>query len=120
GRILELVGKARRVDEELLRHAAADHAGPADAIFLGDRHLGAVRGGDARRAHPARARADDEEVDLRRDRNRHSLKPFFCISARKRCSTTSENWLAQSCASLRLSLMAIGSCATIFLPTGVL
>ena len=60
----ELVGKPRGVDEELLRHAAADHAGAADPILLGDHHLGAVTRGDPGRAHAAGAGADDEEVDV--------------------------------------------------------
>ena len=50
------------VDEQFLGHAAADHAGAADPIFLGDGDAGAVRGRDPRRAHAARAGADDEQV----------------------------------------------------------
>ena len=37
GGILELVGEAAGVDQELLRHAAADDAGAADPVLLGDR-----------------------------------------------------------------------------------
>ena len=48
GGILEMLGKLRGVDEELLRHAAADDAGAAEAVFLGD--------GDAL-AEPAETRA---------------------------------------------------------------
>src|SRR5581483_10228034 len=50
------------VDEELLGHAAADDAGAAEAVFLRDRHLGAMPRGDAGGAHASRAAADDEEV----------------------------------------------------------
>ena len=49
-------------DHELLGHAAANDAGAADAILLGHGHLLAAQGGQARRAHPARTGADDEEV----------------------------------------------------------
>ncbi len=62
GRILEFVAKAARVDVELLRHAAADHAGAADPEFLGDGDLRAVPRRDARRADAAGAGADDEQV----------------------------------------------------------
>ncbi len=80
GCILEMFVELRSVDEELLRHAAADHAGAAVAVFLGDRHLLAERGCDARAAHAPRTAADDEEVvvegghdDLRRE----SLRGWF-------------------------------------------
>ena len=63
--IFELVGEAARIDVELFRHAAADDAGAADAEFLRDHHLGTVTCRDARRAYPARARADDEEIDIK-------------------------------------------------------
>ena len=36
GRVLQILGEMGAVDEQLLRHAAADHAGAADLIFLGD------------------------------------------------------------------------------------
>ena len=61
-RILEVVGEAAGVDEQLLGHAAADDAGAADAILLRDGDLGAVAGRDARRAHAARAGADHEQI----------------------------------------------------------
>jgi hypothetical protein len=59
---LEMLRIFRGVDHELLGHAAADHAGAADAMFLSDRHLGAGHGRDPGRAHAAGARPDDEEV----------------------------------------------------------
>src|SRR5262249_2498176 len=64
GRVLEVVGKARGIDEELLRNAAADHASAADAVLLGDQNARAISGRDPRSAHPARACSDDEEIDV--------------------------------------------------------
>ena len=63
-RLLERVAEPRGIDQELLRHATADHAGAADAVLLGEHHARAMAGGDARGAHAARASADDEEVNL--------------------------------------------------------
>ena len=60
------VGKGARIaaaiDEQFLRHAAADHAGAADAIFLGDGHLGAELRSEPAGAHASRACADHEEI----------------------------------------------------------
>ena len=64
GGILEIIGEAAGIDEELLGHAAADHAGAADAVLLRDHDPGAVAGGDARRARAARACPDDEQIDV--------------------------------------------------------
>ena len=50
-RILEMLMELRGIDEELFRHAAADDAGAAVAILLGDRHFLAERGGDTGAAH---------------------------------------------------------------------
>ena len=60
--VLEVVGEAAGIDEQLLGHAAADDAGAADAIFLGDGDLGAVAGRDATRAYAARAGTDHEQI----------------------------------------------------------
>ena len=60
--VVEILGEMRTIDEQFLGHAAADHAGPADSKFLGDRDLGAMPGRDPRRAHPARPGADHEQV----------------------------------------------------------
>ena len=70
GRVAEVVGKTAGVNIELLRHAAADDAGAADTAFLRDQRLRAMTGGDARRAHAARACADHEEIDVERHRLR--------------------------------------------------
>ena len=59
---LEQVLVARGIDEELLGHAAADHAGAADAILLDDRDPGTIAGRDTRGTHAARASADHQEV----------------------------------------------------------
>ncbi len=64
GGILEFAAEARRIDQKLFRHAAADDAGAAEAIFLGDHDARAMLGGDARGAHAARTAADDEKIDV--------------------------------------------------------
>ena len=64
GRVLELVLVAARIDEQLLRHAAADHAGAAHAVLFGEHHGRAVAGGDAGGADAPRAAADHEEIDI--------------------------------------------------------
>ncbi len=61
-RILQVLGKVRAVDEQFLGHAATDHAGAADAVFLGHGDARAVRRRNPAGAHPARARADGEKV----------------------------------------------------------
>src|SRR6266540_919 len=50
--------------EQLFRHAAADHAGAAHPVFLGDHHFGAVAGGDAGGAHAPRTAPDDKQIDV--------------------------------------------------------
>ena len=64
GGVLEFAAKARRIDEKLLRHAAANDAGAADAIFLREHHPRAMLRGDARGAHAARATAYDKKIDV--------------------------------------------------------
>ena len=63
-RILEFVSEARRVDQQLLRNAAANDARAADPVLLRDHDPGAIAGGDARGAYAARAAADNEKIDL--------------------------------------------------------
>src|SRR5262245_44211077 len=53
-----------RVDEQLLRHAASDHARASPPSCLGNRDLGAVFGGYARRSHAARTSSDHEQIDI--------------------------------------------------------
>ena len=64
GAVLEILAEMTRIDEQLFRDTAADHAGAAEAVFLGN--------GDPRprlrckpaRPHPARASADDEQIEI--------------------------------------------------------
>ena len=72
GRVLDLLMDMRGIDEQLLGHAAANDAGAAEAVFLGDGDAGSVTGRDPRGAHPARAAADHEQIDIRVS---HSLAP---------------------------------------------
>ena len=60
--ILEILDVMAGIDEQLLGDAAADHAGAAEAIFLGDGDLGAMAGGQTAGPHAAGAAADDEEI----------------------------------------------------------
>jgi len=59
---MELVSEVAGHDHEFLRHAAADDAGAADPMLLGDGHALAAKRGQARRPDAARAGADDEQV----------------------------------------------------------
>src|SRR4029077_9705582 len=61
-RVLEVLGVVCRIGKELLRHAAADHAGAADAVVLGDGHPGAQVVRNAARPDTAGAGADGEQV----------------------------------------------------------
>ena len=79
--ILDILGEVRAVDEQFLGHAAADHAGAANLVLLGDRHASAISRSDARRAHAARAGADHEQVKIR-----HSISPMTRISAHGRAA----------------------------------
>ena len=60
--------------QQLLRHAADIDAGAAPEAFLGDADAGAVAGGDARAAHPGRAAADDEQIEV------HAVISFFAAT----------------------------------------
>src|SRR5262249_32499625 len=129
GRILELVGKARRIDQELLGNTAADHAGSAHPVFLGDHHARAITGCDARRPNATGPCPDDEEIDLliRHDpslarpgsdlNSSYSAWPRFFISARICASTSSENLLAQFSAKATLWSRMAGSTRMVFCPT---
>src|SRR5580704_8145376 len=85
GGVLKLAVKARRIDQKLLRHAATDDAGAAEAIFLRDHDARAMLGGNARGAHPARPASNDEKIDLVIGHNilsHHISWPRFFISSR--------------------------------------
>ena len=61
-RVLQILGEMRTVDEQLLRHTAANDAGAADAIFLGHRHARAMRRRHARGTRAPGPCANDEQV----------------------------------------------------------
>ena len=61
-RILEGLGVVGGMNEQLLRHATAEHARAADAVLLGDGNAFAEFRRAARGAHSGGARPDDEEV----------------------------------------------------------
>jgi hypothetical protein len=52
------------LDHDFLRHAADIDAGAAPEALLGHAHPGAMAGRNAGQPHPARAAADDEEIEL--------------------------------------------------------
>src|SRR5207248_6685409 len=62
--VLEIIGKLRAADQQLLAYAAADHASAADLMLLGDRDPRAVSSRDTRGAHAARAGTNHEEVEV--------------------------------------------------------
>ena len=66
GGVLDFVMDVRPKHQELLRHAAADHAGAAHPVFFGDHDPRAMTGGDPGGAHPARTSSNDE-TDRRRN-----------------------------------------------------
>ena len=61
-RFLELLGKMAGIDEELLRYAATNDAGAANAIFLGHRHFRAMAGGHTAGTYTTGAGSDHKEV----------------------------------------------------------
>ncbi len=54
--VRDLVVDMGGIDQELLGHAAADHAGAAHAVLFGDHHLGAMVARDAGGAYAASSR----------------------------------------------------------------
>src|SRR3546814_18708482 len=50
----DILGEMGAVDEQFLGHAAANDAGAANIVLFGDRHPGAVGGGNARGTPAAR------------------------------------------------------------------
>src|SRR4029079_6891703 len=63
-RVVEVLGDMRAIDERLLGHAAADHAGAADLVLLGDSDARAISRGNAGSTHSAGAGADHEQVEV--------------------------------------------------------
>ena len=82
--ILEFAVEARGIDQKLFRHAAADHAGAAEAVFLRQHDAGAMLRGNARGAHAARAAADDEQIDVE---IRHATYRVRASSFRRACGS---------------------------------
>ena len=64
-RVLEVVAEVRRVDQQLLRDAAAMHAGAAEAVVLDNACARAVACRAAGAGHTARAAADHQKVEFR-------------------------------------------------------
>src|SRR5262249_46964715 len=60
----EMVGKGGGVGEEFLGEGAANDAGAADAILLGDQYACSVTSSDPRGAHTARACSDHEQIEV--------------------------------------------------------
>ena len=52
-RVFEAFGEMAGIDEEFLRHAAANDAGAADPVLLGHHHLGTELRSHARGTHTA-------------------------------------------------------------------
>ena len=105
--VVDFVADMRADHEQLLRHAAADHAGAAHPVFFGDHHPRAVAGRDPGGAYPARTSSDDKQVDvelshapprpvLSRSRDQICL-PRLRISARNAALTCSANCWAHCC-----------------------
>ena len=63
-RILDLVMDMGRIDQQLFRHAPADHAGAAHPVLLGDHDPCAVVGCDPGRSNAARPSADNEQIGI--------------------------------------------------------
>ena len=62
GRVMEMLRELACVDHQLLRHAAADDAGAAEAILFSAGDARAVASRNPRGAHAAGAAADDEKI----------------------------------------------------------
>src|SRR6266481_5202868 len=64
GGILDFVMDVGRIDQELFRNAAADHAGAAHPVFFGDQDPRAMAGGDPGGTYSTRTSPDDEQIDV--------------------------------------------------------
>ena len=87
GRILESIMKAGGHDQELLGHAAADHAGAAKAELFRQHHPGAMPRRNPGSANAAGAAPDHEEINVEvRHRNglsgRRGASPDVICNAR--------------------------------------
>src|SRR4051794_28931031 len=128
--IRKVVGVARCIDQQLLRHTTADNAGAADAVLLGYRNARAIAGCDPRGTNTARASTDNEEIDLpirhafpfcasanaARIRSYRSC-PFFFISARILPMISSAILSDHTFTKSKVCCRILGSVAEIFWPT---
>src|SRR5690348_1426559 len=96
GRIVQVLGEVRAIDEQLLRNAAADHACAADLIFLGDCDPRAISRRHARGAHAAGTGANHEEIEI------SHYAPALSISARVDESRLSSSASSASCRAICL------------------
>ncbi len=62
--VVERVAETARVDEQLLRHAAANDTRSSEPVLLGEHDFGAVPRCDARSADASRSAPDHEQVDV--------------------------------------------------------
>ena len=60
--VFEILAEVAGVDHQFFRHAAADHAGAAEAVFLGNADFGPEGGRHAAGAHATRAGADYKQI----------------------------------------------------------
>jgi hypothetical protein len=79
------------LDHQLLRHAADIDAGAAPETPFRDRNLRAVPGRDAPAAHPRRAAADDEEINVHPLPPIQRPKPVRDVAAVRRMASGFEN-----------------------------
>ncbi len=71
----EFLREMAGVDEQFLRHAAANDAGAADPVLLRDRDARACTRRHARRTHAAGTAADDEQIIVEWQSSLHSAGP---------------------------------------------
>ncbi len=90
-RVVEVLSKVRAIDEQFLRNATADHASPADLMFLGDGDLRAMRRRHPRRANSARPGADHDQIIMRHQRPARSSNARVDASDFSRCSGSSSS-----------------------------
>src|SRR5690606_33151530 len=64
GRVGEVLGVRSAVDQQLLGHAASQHAGTSDPLDFTDGDPGTVFAGPAARGHATGACADGEEIEV--------------------------------------------------------
>ena len=76
GRVHDVFLELAGIDQELLGNAAADDAGAAQAVFLGQRHARTGQRRHAAGAHAARAAANDEKVVVEL---RHGMGPGLAL-----------------------------------------